>query len=350
MPSASFAVRSCRPGALLLLAVVCLASLAGLMEVSASKGGPKPLAAPVILSTSPTDGSLGILSTALLQVRFSAPMNESSVNGSLFIQPPVLLNISWPSFDQLILTPGPQLTNCTVYTVTVGTGPTGGKDLNDTSLVPGPVPNPWRFMTACNAPFILSTDPPDGDRNVRPTADLVITFSKPMDCGSALSVTFNPPLPLPAQTLTWCDATQTIFTSRFNNGTEFTPGLRYNATITGQDLNGTGLVNGLVPNPWSFIVNAPPVVSQPFLDRTACLDAQSTVAVSWNMSDDQQAPQDLTTQVRVIVSDASGGTAANVSGWFRIDTGAPFIGARGTSPLDGAIDVPTNGPITSSFS
>src|SRR6266702_8328296 len=105
MPSASFAVRSCRPGALLLLAVVCLASLAGLMEVSASKGGSKPLAAPVILSTSPTDGYLGILSTALLQIRFSAPMNESSVNGSLFIQPPVLLNISWPSFDQLILTP-----------------------------------------------------------------------------------------------------------------------------------------------------------------------------------------------------------------------------------------------------
>src|SRR2546426_1533896 len=180
MPSASFAVRSCRPGALLLLAVVCLASLAGLTEVSASgsSGGPKPLAAPVILSTSPTDGSLGIPSTALLQVRFSAPMNESSVNGSLFIQPPVLLNITWPSFDLLILTPGPQLTNCTVYTVRVA----GGKDLSDTSLAPGPVPNPWRFMTACNAPFILSTDPPDGDRNVRPTADVVGTFSKPMDC------------------------------------------------------------------------------------------------------------------------------------------------------------------------
>src|SRR2546427_12860464 len=60
--------------------------------------------------------------------------------------------------------------------------------------------------------------------------------------------------------------------------------------------------------------------------------------------------EDLTTQVRVVVSDASGGTAANVSASFRIDTGPPFIGARATLPLDGAVDVPANTPITISFS
>src|SRR2546426_11131179 len=156
MPSASYAVRSCRLEALLLLAVLSLAGV-----TFGYRSSPAPSAPPTIVWTAPANGTLQVPATAVIQVQFSAPMNQTTVNAStVFILPNVALNFTWPSASLLELRAQPALANCTAYAVYV----TAGKDANGTDLAPGPVPNPWQFMTACTMPFIVSTRPADGPR------------------------------------------------------------------------------------------------------------------------------------------------------------------------------------------
>ncbi|TLZ52783.1 MAG: hypothetical protein E6K18_02120 [Methanobacteriota archaeon] len=380
MPSASYAVRSCRLEALLLLAVLSLAGV-----TFGYRSSPAPSAPPTIVWTAPANGTLQVPATAVIQVQFSAPMNQTTVNAStVFILPNVALNFTWPSASLLELRAQPALANCTAYAVYV----TAGKDANGTDLAPGPVPNPWQFMTACTMPFIVSTSPADGARNVRPDSGIVVTFSRPMNCGPSgqlVRITFNPGLPPPALSSTQCLANKTVFVFTLTFGTRFEAGRTYSATVTGEDSNGSALVGGLVRNPWPFTVNSPPVVSKPVLDRTGCLDASTSVRISWTMSDNETAALDLTvrlwfadengtqwtvtgpsqgfgpssfyqwtlprlnvvTQIQIDVNDSFGGGASNLSDPFRIDTGAPSVG--NTFPANGARDVPTNTTITISF-
>ncbi len=282
MPNASSAVRSCRLGALLLLAALPLAGL-----TLGSRSDPAPLAGPTIVSTVPANATVQVSLTAVLQVAFSEPMNESSVNASVLISPPATYVISWPSAGLLELQPTPALANCTVYTVRVdGTNATGAP------LAPGPVPNPWSFMTACSKPFILSTTPLDRSTAVRVDTDIVVRFSERMDCSTNVTTAVHisnmvPPLPPPGSVSTQCDPAGTTWTYHLLAGQAFNASTTYTVTVSGDDLSGTALVPGLVSNPWSFSTNAPPTVSKPYLDRAGCLDANTDVLVAWNMSDNE---------------------------------------------------------------
>ncbi|HEV8594127.1 MAG TPA: Ig-like domain-containing protein, partial [Thermoplasmata archaeon] len=340
-------------------------------------GGLPPglMAAPVIVSTTPADGSLQVNGSLPIEVQFSEPMNQSSFN--LTTAPMVGLTVSWPTPDRVHVTPDLPFGDCTAVFV----GVNNAADVNDTALAGGPVPNPWRFMTTCAQPFIVSTSPADGARNVAADADVVVTFSKPMDCLS-LSVLPNPPLPPPREVQTPC--TGTVYTVHMINGTRFDP-VSYTWTASGQDVNGSSLVAGLAPNPWSFRVNTPPEASKPYLSAGDCIGAGTTVLVSWNMSDNESAPEeltvflvywnvsgwdpiagpllglpsaasylwqlpmwDLTTRIRVEVNDSSGGTATNLSDGFRVDTGPPRVVA--TSPVDGSVGLETDIAVAMSFS
>ena len=72
MPSASYAVRSCRLEALLLLAVLSLAGV-----TLAYRSSPAPSAPPTIVWTAPANGTLQVPATAVIQVQFSAPANNA---------------------------------------------------------------------------------------------------------------------------------------------------------------------------------------------------------------------------------------------------------------------------------
>ncbi len=250
MRSASFAARSCRVGALLLLVAVALPSA----SLGAGPGG-APTVAPVILSTVPAADVLGVALNPILEVRFSEPMNETTVSHT--IQPAVVLAASWPASDLLRLQPAPPgLTNCTVYQVRVQ-----GRDADEgLPLTAGSVPNPWSFMTTCDRPFLVGTVPAEGDTNVRADTDIVVTFSEPMDC-IGVQILFLPALPPPGSIVTSCDASQTVVTGRLSGGTTLQPGTRYRVSASGTGLDGNRLVASLSPNPWAFDVNAPPVIS-----------------------------------------------------------------------------------------
>jgi methionine-rich copper-binding protein CopC len=98
---------------------------------------------PVILSTVPIDGAQGVDPAAAIVITFSRAMDRLTVVPG--IVPGSSLLPGWTVGDTVLtLTPSPNLADCTVYTVTIT-----GQDTNGNSLVPGPVPNPFDFETAC---------------------------------------------------------------------------------------------------------------------------------------------------------------------------------------------------------
>ena len=375
MRSASSAARSCS-GALFVLAVLTLAGL-GL-------GGeplPQPALAPTITATVPSADAMGVDPNSTIQVTFSEAMDPATVNVS--IQPLAALSRSWVNASVLDVTPDPPgLTNCTIYTVTIG-----GNDTDEgIPLAAGSVPNPWSFLTACDRPYVVSTVPADGARSVLPDADVVVTFSEAIDCTIPQTrLTFLPALSPPGTFTTSCSANLTVWTLRFTGGTRFTTGATYTATMTAQS-NDThdDLVPSPVSNPWTFFVNAPPLVSKPSLSRSGCLDSGTLLRISWTMSDEDAAttlsvrlsyvdgttwvtfhgpatgfpaaatydwvlpPADVTTRVRVEVTDSAPVSTTNESDGFRIDAGPPRI--TSTTPPDGSTGFPRDSAVVIVFS
>lgn len=376
MRSASSAARSCSLGALLLLAV--------LAAVGPSLGhdlGARPSAAPTLTLTVPANATVAVNGTDPLEVRFSEAMVPASL--LVAIVPAANLTASWLAPDRLRLTPeAPFLANCTLYAIEIR----ANNSADGLPLVPGAAPNPWRFLTTCDRPYVTATDPPDGANDVSPATDIVVTFSEPMDCLNFTSIEFMPFLPPPSSSVHSCDASKRVLTVNLTTtGTFLEPGVTYRVTVnlTGED--GNWLVDSPVPNPWRFTVNAPPAVSAPVLNATGCVDSGRTVRISWTMSDDLDAPSalsvglaytdganlvgildpasgfsspgfhnwtlpytDLETRVVVVVIDTAGALAWNSSEPFRIDTGAP--GVLLTVPADGATGVALDASITIRFS
>ena len=198
----------------------------------------------MIVSTVPASESLQVLTTAIIQITFSTPMNESTVNGSVIVQPrtgpPPSLSYSWAANDSLFVTPVGGLVNCTTYTVLVF----AGKDLNGTDLVSGPVPNPWRFMTWCDKPFILSTTPRDGEIGVRNNTDIVVRFSTPVDCTNTRPRMSNVVPPIGGSGNDLCSTGNTVWTFTLTNGAQFLPNTTYAVTISAQDQNGSDFKKG----------------------------------------------------------------------------------------------------------
>jgi len=367
MRNALSVARSCEVALLLLLALIAVLPV----PVPAGKEWAQPSAPPSILSTVPAAGELNVSLTTSIEVRFSEPMNASTLVYA--IQPTLAVLESWPQPDTLRLSPTVGLTVCTAYDVQVG-----ARDADEgILLVQGLVPNPWSFLSACDRPVIVATEPADGATNVPVGRDLVLTFSEPMDSLS-VRLLLNP---TPSSMVTAWSGNGTVLTGR----TVLNVNTTYTATVSGRDRQGNDLIPGLVPNPWSFTVNEPPRVSAPSLSATGCLDGGSTVTIAWSMGDDTDRPEDLivtlsywngtaterivgpvtgfpssagqgwtlptvdlTTNVSLVVEDSAGAVSRNWSEEFRIDTWRPAV--LSTSPRDGQVDVLFTGDITIVFS
>jgi len=368
MRSASSAARSCEVVAALLLLLLSAVPPQG----EAYDDPVVPLAAPTIQSTVPVDGELNVSLAGFIEVRFSEPMNQTTLFNATV--PALSMTEAWPQPDVLRLTPVAGFPSCTAYRVQVA-----ADDLNESlPLVAGPVPNPWSFMTACTSPFIVSTVPRDQDNNVPEGADVVVTFSEPMDPVISLILFPSP---------TGGGDSWSLNSTRVTRTTDLVPGVTYIArVVTARDRDGNDMVPGIVPNPWTFTLNEPPRVSAPSLSRSGCLDAGTTMLVSWTMSDDLTLPEDLTvtlwyrgpsgptpivgpannflpsssylwtlpaanvsTNVTIEVRDSAGGVGWNWSAGFRIDTGPPIV--RFVVPANGATSVPyETTPIVITFS
>jgi len=101
-----------------------------------------------IVWTAPADGEENVSLWTSIMVKFSRPPNVATL--SILILPPNPFSYVWGGDPTLLtIVPVTPLIPCTVYMV----------EISSPDLVPGPVPNPWRFTTVCGvAPVITAIE------------------------------------------------------------------------------------------------------------------------------------------------------------------------------------------------
>lgn len=149
---------------------------------------------PLIAGTVPTDGATGIGPTANVSIEFTFPMNEASVEGSLYPSPPYPYTPGWSDGGRnLTLVPELALENGTRYTLILDAGATtaGG--------VPLAVTFELTYRTGGVAPgappTVVGTFPAEGAQDVALNVTVVVQFSVPMSPGSLGSAVEVGPTP-----------------------------------------------------------------------------------------------------------------------------------------------------------
>jgi parallel beta-helix repeat protein len=232
------------------------------------------------------------------------------------------------------------------------------------------------FTIFTDAPFIVATNPTDGEIDVPVTAPIVITFSESMNT-SSVTVSVVPTQPF---THSW-SAGDTVLT--LGHTTPFMDCTMYTVSVYGQNWNGDSLVPGPVPNPFSFTVGCgaqfwvalqSPVGGEdwtggclktiawnvtdqggPLFNLTIDLYYSGNGGSSWtaialnvtgaNGTYDWSVPliDSSIVKVKVCATKPGGGTACGMSGLFTIDGTPPQV--TQTSPQNGTIDVPVDANI-----
>jgi nitrous oxidase accessory protein NosD len=196
---------------------------------------------PEIVSTSPSNGSTCVLLNAKVVVTFSEQMNTTSVTYTCSPDPGNW-SASWTNSDTVVTYSHNLFNDDTTYTFHI----TAGKDKKDNLLNPS-IPNPWNFRTQdATPPKIKAVSPLNGSKNVLLNANIIVTFNEIMDTNT-VTYTCNPNPG--GWSVSWSgeDTVATYSHSLFDENTEYT------FQITGgKDVTGNELVDGYVPNPWSF--------------------------------------------------------------------------------------------------
>jgi len=87
-------------------------------------GGPLDTIPPVITGTEPRPDSTGLVKLDKIEIFFSERMNESSVESSIFISPPLTYETDWAGGDELTLLLQDTLISNLTYVITIGSGAT----------------------------------------------------------------------------------------------------------------------------------------------------------------------------------------------------------------------------------
>ena len=143
---------------------------------------------PQVISTSPTDGAIGISLSTTIQITFSEAMNEASTEAAFSIGPVVAGVFSWnPGSTILTFTPSADLSYGTTYTVTIdGTaqdqqGETLDGDYDGVSEGSPTDDYTFGFTTELPPPpQVTSHSPTDGQSNVPLSEPIVINFNMAM--------------------------------------------------------------------------------------------------------------------------------------------------------------------------
>ncbi len=218
---------------------------------------------PYVMWTNPQDGQTDVPLSGYFTVDFSEVMNESSVTWA-FSDAGIGFTFHWMN-ETLRLEATTPLSDCTLYTLQV----TGGTDLSGNPLASGPVPNPWSFTTGCGFPYIVWTDPMDGQVGIPLTSGISVMFNESMNV-SSVAWGINPSV-----SFTWgWFLSDTLL--NLTPAAPLSPCTTYTITIWGEDLDGLALGPGPVPNPWSFTTGCP----GPYIVSTSPASGEANVAVT----------------------------------------------------------------------
>ncbi|MEW5937703.1 MAG: Ig-like domain-containing protein, partial [Candidatus Thermoplasmatota archaeon] len=206
--------------------------------------------APIVNATSPADGAVNVPVGSTINITFSEAMDHASTEAAFSINPSVAGTFSWDPTDTVMtFTPSSPLTGGpTTYTVTVNKG------AMDTSLNKMPWNETFTFTTVdLTPPTVVSTDPTDGEVDVPPGDNIVITFSEAMNhTATEAAFSINPST---TGTFSWNPA-DTVMT--FDPSASLALLTTYTVTIgTGaMDLAGNNLQS---PYSFSFTTSSDPV-------------------------------------------------------------------------------------------
>jgi parallel beta-helix repeat protein len=198
---------------------------------------------PEITSTSPMHNEKNVSITADIVVDFNEEIEKISITYTCKPDP-LGWSIVWTNNNKTATFSHNDFTERTWYSFHV----TGAKDLLGNNLNPGPVPNPWYFTTTGDytPPQITLTSPANNTFDVELDADIVVTFNEAMDNSSLNFIC----IPDPGGWSESWSAGNTIVIFKhnpFENATTY----RFHIN-TARDIAGNNLVQGVVPNPWSF--------------------------------------------------------------------------------------------------
>ncbi|MCK4444770.1 MAG: Ig-like domain-containing protein, partial [Thermoplasmata archaeon] len=137
---------------------------------------------PVITSTDPADQDVNVPLNKSIVIDFSEEMLPGSFVWTIVPNPSGWTE-TWSNGNSTVtLSHTNDFVQCTNHDVEV----TQAWDTDFNNIIPGSVPNPWRFTTACVNPYIVSTDPYHGEIDVLQDRNVTVVFSEPMDTGTVV--------------------------------------------------------------------------------------------------------------------------------------------------------------------
>ena len=213
--------------------------------------------APVVVSTVPANGAIGVPAGQVVSATFSEPMNAATISSSTFLlvgpgTTAVTGTVAYNATGSVAsFTPNAGLAYNTLYTATITTGVANTLGINTAAAYT------WSFTTATQ-PTVIATVPANGATGVPTNQVLSATFSKAMNPATITATTF----------LLKAGATSVAGTVAYNatgSVASFTPSAPltfntvYTATITTGATDSTG--DPLAANyVWSFTTPVQPVV------------------------------------------------------------------------------------------
>ena len=234
---------------------------AGCSDPDKQTGTTSGVAAPTVLSESPTAGAAATCPNTIVTATFSEAINPVTIDGSTFTVTAaggaVAGQVTYDAADDTaIFTPANSLAVSTVYTATITTG---AHDMYGNALAANFV---WTFTTgavACVAPAPpVSVSPPNGSSGICPNTVVAATFPQAMDPTTITTATFTVS-PGVTGTVTH-DVTNKIFT--FTPSASLGLSKLYTATITtgAKDPSGNALAANYV---WTFTTAAAACAAAP---------------------------------------------------------------------------------------
>jgi len=205
------------------------------------------MTAPTIVSRTPADNANNVAVNTTVTVKFSEPMDASTIAGTTNIKLAPTANLASPvaatvtydaSTNSAILTPTAPLASGTSYTVTVTTGV---KDVAGNQLA---AQSTSKFTTIADtiAPTVISTSPKN-DTTVAAPATITVTFSEDMNPTSVITSTSVKKTSDSSPVAGIVSYNAATMTAIFTPTVPFANGTGYTVTVTtgAKDLAGNGL-------------------------------------------------------------------------------------------------------------
>jgi alpha-2-macroglobulin len=270
---------------------------------------------PAVVSSQPRNGEEVNLKAGVF-VRFSQPMDRSSVEAALQVTPPITGTFTWHD-DRTVSFGGKALASATRYRVILGASAQAANGL--------PLGRDLAFAFSTVGPLeVTHTSPADGGSRVRGDAPLLLSFNYPLvpiNCTGQAAEVDGPCVPLPLQ-ITPEIAGKGMWVNsgvyRFDPDPVWTAGETYTITVPGEVIGVDGAPLE-APLTFTFSTAVPATLAAEPAHHANAVSLDSDVRLTFNTPMDTDA-----TEVAFSLEDPQGRTVEGSFGWMDSTTRLVF--------------------------